>query len=272
VPIWRSSETSLVNLELVAEAERIGAELPVAVAQEIARSNNVRASLEELSPAGRREALLHLFRRWQPMPLDSFGIALLTGAIGGEVRRQEQSIELVWTGPDSNVIPVRQTEQVLLDLIRGARKSLLVVSYAVYRIPSIREALCESVSRRVRVRTVLDLMDPREIEGYNPLIAIGDRLVSGAEILYWPKDQRIPDDEGRRGKLHVKCVVADSAKMFVSSANLTEQAMRLNMELGIVIEGTRHPTDVEEHFAELASRGVLLRLFPRSNVTRPNST
>jgi phosphatidylserine/phosphatidylglycerophosphate/cardiolipin synthase-like enzyme len=257
----------LVNLDLLTEAERLGAELPVAVAQEIAGSNNVRACLEELSPAGRREALLHLFRRRQPMPAGSFGIALLTAAIGGEVGRQQQSIELAWTGPDSNVIPVRQTEQVLLDLIRGARKSLLVVSYAVYRIHSIRDALCEAADRGVRVRIVLDLMDSTDIEGYNPLIAIGDRLVSHAEILYWPKDQRIPDDEGRRGTLHVKCVVADSARMFVSSANLKEQALRLNMELGIVIEGTRHPSDVEEHFTELAARGVLRRLFPKSKVT-----
>jgi phosphatidylserine/phosphatidylglycerophosphate/cardiolipin synthase-like enzyme len=49
--------------------------------------------------------------------------------------------------------------------------------------------------------------------------------------------------------------------MFVSSANLTEQAFRLNMELGVLIGGTRHPRDVEEHFAELASSGILRRSY-----------
>ena len=69
--------------------------------------------------------------------------------------------------------------------------------------------------------------------------------------------------EGRRGSLHVKCVVADSARMFVSSANLTEQALRLNMELGILLGGTRHPREVDDHFADLAGRGVLRCLLPR---------
>jgi phosphatidylserine/phosphatidylglycerophosphate/cardiolipin synthase-like enzyme len=72
----------------------------------------------------------------------------------------------------------------------------------------------------------------------------------------------MPDAEGRRGSLHVKCVVADAERMFVSSANLTEQALRLNMELGILIAGTRHPHDVEDHFAELTGRGVLRQLSP----------
>ena len=247
-------------LELLTEAERLGAELPVAVAREIADSANVPACLQGLSPAGRREALLKLHRRWQGMPATCFGVALLTAAISAEARRRRESIELVWTGPESGVIPVRQTEQVILELIGGARKTLLVVSYAVFRIPVIRDALCEAAGRRVRVRIVLDLMDPTEIEGYNPLIAIGERLLACAEVLYWPKDQRAPDAQGRRGSLHVKCVVADSSRMFVSSANLTEQALRLNMELGIVIGGTGHSKDVEEHFAGLAGAGVLRSL------------
>jgi phosphatidylserine/phosphatidylglycerophosphate/cardiolipin synthase-like enzyme len=245
-------------LKLLAEAERLGSELPVTVAREITECDNVQACLQDLSPAGRREALLNLFRRWQGLPAVSFGVALLTAAIGAEERRRRQSIELVWTGPHTNVIPVRQTEQVLLDLIRGAGRSLLVVSYAVYRIHSIREALGDAADRGVKVRIVLDLMEPAKIDGYNPLIAIGQRLLSCTEVLYWPKEQRAPDTEGRRGTLHVKCVVADSERMFVSSANLTEQAMHLNMELGVLIIGTRHPREVEEHFGELAGSGVLM--------------
>jgi hypothetical protein len=63
-------------------------------------------------------------------------------------------------------------------MIRGARKTVPMVAYAVYRIRSIGDALCEAAGRGVRVRIVLDIMDPTEIEGYNPPIAIGDRLLS----------------------------------------------------------------------------------------------
>jgi phosphatidylserine/phosphatidylglycerophosphate/cardiolipin synthase-like enzyme len=177
-----------------------------------------------------------------------------------EQQRQQSAIELVWTGPDSQVIPVRQTEQVLLDLIRCARKRLLVVSYAVYRIPNIRDALVTAIHRGVRVQIVVDVINPAEISGYNPLIAIGEPLLSCAEVLYWPGDQRGADADGRVGILHVKCVVADGERMFISSANLTEQALRLNMELGVFITCTRHASDVEEHFAELAALGTLQRL------------
>ena len=148
-------------------------------------------------------------------------------------------------GADSRIIPVRQTEQVLLDLIQCARKHLLVVSYAVYRISRIREALLRAADRGVRVRIVLDVADPDEMDGYNPLLPIREPLLSCAEILYWPKEQRPPDAEGRRGTLHVRCVVADSQRISISSANLTEQAFRMNMELGILITGTRFSREVD---------------------------
>jgi len=48
--------------------------------------------------------------------------------------------------------------------------------------------------------------------------------------------------------------------MFLSSANLTDQALRLKMELGIIIAGTQHSANIETHFAELLARGVLMRL------------
>jgi phosphatidylserine/phosphatidylglycerophosphate/cardiolipin synthase-like enzyme len=154
---------------------------------------------------------------------------------------------------------VRQTEQVLLDLIQCARASLLVVSYAVYRIPRVRNALLDAIARQVRVRIVLDVSDANDVVGYNPLIAIGTDLVSQAEILYWPKDRRIPDGDGRRGSLHVKCVAADSQHLFISSANLTDQALRLNMELGVVVTGRHYARQIEKHFAELHANGNLVR-------------
>ncbi len=192
--------------------------------------------------------------------METFAAAILTAAIAAEQRRREQNLELVWTGPASNVIPVRQTGQVLLDLIGSARRSLLVVSYAVFRIPKIRQALIEAAGRSVRIRIVLDLATTADIQGYNPLRAVGDDVIACSEVLYWPEEQRIADADGRRGSLHVKCLVADGERMFLSSANLTDQALRLNMELGVTVTGTQHPANVESHFAELLARGVLMRL------------
>ncbi|MCL4850132.1 MAG: DISARM system phospholipase D-like protein DrmC [Bryobacteraceae bacterium] len=244
-------------VDLLAAAAKLGAKLPVAVAREIAESKDTVACLRALSPAERREPLMELHRRWQGAPPSSFGVALLTAALAEEERRKTQAIELVWTGPESRLIPVRQTEQVLLEVIRGARARLLVVSYAVYRIGAIRAALCDALDRGVRVRIVLDVEDPENVDGYNPMVAIGRELLSRAEVLFWPREQRLSDAEERRGCLHVKCVAADAERLFISSANLTEQALRLNMELGVLITGGGLAGRIQEHFAEFVARGVL---------------
>jgi len=59
------------------------------------------------------------------------------------------------------------------------------------------------------------------------------------------------------GILHVKCAVADGRLLFLSSANLTEYAFNINMELGVLMTGGKMPVEVEKHFDMLISLGVL---------------
>jgi len=58
--------------------------------------------------------------------------------------------------------------------------------------------------------------------------------------------------------LHAKAAVADSTSLFISSANLTENAMSLNIELGIMITGGDLPHKVEKLFSDLLERGVFV--------------
>ena len=44
--------------------------------------------------------------------------------------------------------------------------------------------------------------------------------------------------DGRLGSLPAKVAVADGATLLISSANFTEYAMTLNMELGVLIRGS----------------------------------
>ncbi len=71
----------------------------------------------------------------------SVAVALLTASEAEKHHREGQSIELVWTGPEVGVVPLRRTEQVVLQVIDSASQRLLVVSYAVFNIPRICEAL-----------------------------------------------------------------------------------------------------------------------------------
>jgi phosphatidylserine/phosphatidylglycerophosphate/cardiolipin synthase-like enzyme len=53
--------------------------------------------------------------------------------------------------------------------------------------------------------------------------------------------------------------VADGRWLFVSSANLTEQAFSINMELGVLITGGTTPVQVEVHFGKMIESGVLVK-------------
>ncbi len=48
--------------------------------------------------------------------------------------------------------------------------------------------------------------------------------------------------------------------MFLSSANLTEYAFTINMELGVLVTGGKLPGQVERHFARLIEAGQLARI------------
>ena len=70
------------------------------------------------------------------------------------------------------------------------------------------------------------------------------------------EDLRKRNDRGHHGALHAKCVLVDSERLFVSSANMTEFALMLNMELGVLLEGGDAPRQVERNLTELIRTGV----------------
>lgn len=130
--------------------------------------------------------------------------------------------------------------------------------YAVYRIPRIREALVAAANRGVVIRLIVET--PNRIEGqgeYDCLLALGDKVASACSVYYWPQENRAKDDNGKIGILHVKCAVADGHRMFLSSANFTEYAFTINMELGLLVTGGKLPGQVERHFERLIQNGQL---------------
>ncbi len=188
-------------------------------------------------------------------------ICLLTAAQAERMHRKCLHVELVWTGPEVEGVPFRRTEQAILQVLDSASQRITLVSYAVYRIPRVREALVRAARRGVRLRVVLET--PNRLEGqgeYDTLQALGADVADCATVYYWPEDHRRRDSEGKLGILHVKCAVADGRSLFLSSANLTEYAFTINMELGLLVTGGPLPCQVEEQFDRLIGTGVLVRV------------
>ena len=192
---------------------------------------------------------------------EAVALALVTAAMSERNHRQQETVEIVWTGPEPSETRFRQTEQAILEVVNSATRRLTVVSYAVYRIPRIREALVAAASRGVVIRLIVET--PNRIEGqgeYNCLLALGDNVASACSVYYWPQENRPKDDNGKIGILHVKCAVADGHRMFLSSANFTEYAFTINMELGLLVTGGKLPGQVERHFERLVEIGSFLRV------------
>jgi phosphatidylserine/phosphatidylglycerophosphate/cardiolipin synthase-like enzyme len=171
-----------------------------------------------------------------------------------EFYRAGQILEMVWTGPTPNASAFRRTDQALLELILAAKHSIMVMAFAAYKVPKIAAALVSAANRGVRVVLILE----STLDTFGAIEGLGDELARAATVYQWPTDKRSVDAKGNRGALHVKCAVADDQTAVISSANLTEHAMNLNMELGLMVKGGELPRALAEHLRSLIQAGVLV--------------
>lgn len=166
--------------------------------------------------------------------------------------RDEARAELVWSGPDTKIVPVRRTEQVILEMIRSATERLLFVSFVAYNIESLLEALREAMERGVQVSFLLEDPEAGHIKG-DPMGLIKGALPK-AKVYRWSPESRL--DHGN-GSVHAKCVLADGRAVFITSANLTNAAMERNMELGIKITGGAIPDQLQAHFGAMVATRMI---------------
>lgn len=183
--------------------------------------------------------------------------AALSGAVEtADAVRAAQSLDVVWTGPASAEVPVRLTREVLLELIAGATSSLILVSYAAYKVPDVIAALGSAAQRGVDVRLVLESSEGSGGRlSYDASDAFRE-LVGEVRFYEWAADRRA-DSRRSSGTMHAKAVVADEQVAFVTSANLTGSAIEANMELGLLVRGGAVPRRLARHFRMLMSNGCL---------------
>jgi phosphatidylserine/phosphatidylglycerophosphate/cardiolipin synthase-like enzyme len=193
--------------------------------------------------------------------LSQLAWALRAAAATDDVWRDSQKLELVWTGPSESGETFRRTDQALLELIDSAQKELWIVSFVAYKIKAINKALKAAIDRGVTVSLVLE---SKEESGgkidFDGVKSINRAVREKSRIYVWPEEKRPESDEGKKGALHAKCAVADARKLLVSSANLTDAAMQLNIEMGILISGGPLPKTVAENLGKMVSGEILSSL------------
>lgn len=197
-----------------------------------------------------REACDQLIRRL-PYAESAYLAGLLIGAARAVARaRQQRSVEVVWTGPPSQVTSSRLTAAVIVELITHARKQLVLVSFATRTEPTIAAALHAAAERGVEIILVT------ERQADNPSYTGSTAPFPGLQALrlHWPASQREPG-----AALHAKIIVVDEDIALVGSANLTSRAMETNLECGILLRGGPHPRAIRSHIIDLYATGRLRR-------------
>lgn len=262
---------------IVESAYALACSLPSSTVEAVAAAiltspgGSLRAEISKRVPHHQhRDIALAFVDRWQieanGVDGRTVAVALQSAALSEQAHRDSQSVELVWTGPDTEDTRFRRTEQAILQVIENAKDRVTLVSYAVYRIPNIGRALVQAAKRGVRLTVIVET--PEQIEGegeYNTLRALGPEVAACSAVYFWPKEKRPRGENQKLGILHVKCVVVDGQWLFISSANLTQHAFTINMELGMLMKGGELPKLVEMQFCGLIRNGQLCSLASRDD-------
>ncbi|MFE2583101.1 DISARM system phospholipase D-like protein DrmC [Streptomyces sp. NPDC059378] len=256
---------------LPAVLARLAAELPPAHRQAWIRvlhtspvpAPGVEARLLTAWPGGTRaelaRALMHAWGSAVPTPDGpAVALALQAAAVAHTTAAEARRVDLVVSGPTTAAVPVRYTAQVIAEVIRAARRRLLVVSFAAYQIPEVVTELRAAADRGVQLDVVLE--SPREDGGVLRQDARTAFGTLAADFWHWPATRR--PTEGGRASLHAKLIAADDHTAFLGSANLTGQALSHNLEVGVVLRNPEVVGRLVAHFRTLMNQehGILRRL------------
>jgi putative cardiolipin synthase len=157
---------------------------------------------------------------------------------------------------DAASAPVQLANE-LVTLLDSAESEILIISAYLIPTPDLEGAVERAAARGVRVRILTN-----SIRSNNHLTAhsayrkhIGQLLDHGAEL----HEVRIDADdrqlymltpvENKMLALHAKVLVVDHDKVFIGSANLDPRSLRINTEMGLLVESAELNAEVRRAVA-----------------------
>lgn len=196
-----------------------------------------------------------LIDAWQATTVSADELASMLLAAGHVFTKaaNQQSTELVWTGPTTPFVSARRTEQALLQVINAAEQTLFITSFVAYDVPPIVKALNAANDRGVIITMLLELSKDHGGSIAFDTVKNMKALVPSSKIYAWSDKT----DSFSGGSMHAKIAVADGLICFITSANLTRYAMEKNMEVGVLISGGNIPELLKEHFRYLIDMRLL---------------
>ena len=172
--------------------------------------------------------------------------------VTGQRRSAKQQVNVVWTGPLVTSVSLRRSAAVLLELIRSAQREIIIVSYAAFRIRDALAALEQRSSAGVKMHFILESQEDSHGRLSRDAAAAFDPWHGNpmAKFYIWPSEKR-----PLGALLHAKAVIVDGFVALITSANVTENAISSNIEIGVLIRGGDEPARIHEHIMELIAIG-----------------
>jgi phosphatidylserine/phosphatidylglycerophosphate/cardiolipin synthase-like enzyme len=172
----------------------------------------------------------------------------------------EHAVQLVTTAPSGDAAVHRDTAVVVQDLLRRAKKSVLISTYGIYGGREIFRELAQRMNDQPGLtgRLFVDLGQK----------AIPEFLQFFREH-NWPEDSRLPEifshirpvtSASESSVLHAKCVVIDSEELLMTSANFTDAAHYRNVEAGVLVRSHSIAEQITRFFDGLVRQAFCVRV------------
>lgn len=182
--------------------------------------------------------------------------------------KENDIIELVWTGPEALNSTLRDTRVVAQELFREAKNEIIVVGFAFYQGKEIFKEIATKLDTDSNFRVVFIVDVRKEMNKDTPeatlvkfKIDFKNKQWPGSNLPDVYYDPRTFDTEGfKRSSMHAKCIIVDSKKMLITSANFTQAAHNRNIEAGVVIDSKEEAISLKSQFFNLVEAGLLKKI------------
>ena len=152
-------------------------------------------------------------------------------------------------------------EEAMIRLIDGAKDNLHIVSYSLPAYSPmwyLHGAVDRAAKRGVRIK----IHAHKNSEVYSLLDRLRDNRPQPEGWSYVPDTtgERDPVDGNSKPLFHIKAIMVDGNKIYMGSANLSQNAVKSSSEWGIVSESPEMCRQLEHYLRHLESNGNFQRV------------
>jgi len=180
----------------------------------------------------------------------------------------EAAFQPVVSGPC--LLPgLRNTEDVFREVVDSANSSILITGFALHGGQTVLAHLAQRMDQHPELTAVLCLDISRDSGDTSDERAIISGFATRFRQAEWP-GRRLPRlfydprslarSSEERSVLHAKVIVADSSRALIGSANLTEAALKRNIEIGVLIAVPAFVALIRAHIEALIHSHALVQV------------